>query len=78
MASRRKKHNKEEKRAKRISPEGESFLSRFVLPEEARRWIFGLVIFIVALIVALSFFDLAGIAGRLIISGLTSEANLIL
>jgi len=38
--------------------------SFFALPAKTRRWIFGVVIFIVALLIILSFFDLAGTAGK--------------
>ncbi len=37
------------------------------LPEEAKKWISGLLILIVALIITLSFFDLAGVAGKVLI-----------
>jgi len=43
---------------------------RPLLPEETKKWIFGIVIFILALIIALSFFDLAGVAGKAIMKGL--------
>ena len=33
------------------------------LPEQTKKWILGVVIFILAIIVALSFFNLAGAAG---------------
>jgi len=46
-------------------------LSIFSLPEGTKKWILGVVVFIVAIIIALSFFDLAGVAGKAIISGLT-------
>ncbi|MBM3257984.1 MAG: hypothetical protein FJZ05_02110, partial [Candidatus Nealsonbacteria bacterium] len=45
--------------------------SIFYLPEESKKWISGVVIFILAIIVALSFFDLAGVAGAALIKGLT-------
>src|SRR3989344_3453015 len=37
---------------------------RFILPEETRRYIWGILMFLVAFVVSLSFFDLAGVAGR--------------
>ncbi len=43
----------------------------FNLPEEAKKGILGVVIFIIAVIIALSFFDLAGVAGKALISSLT-------
>jgi len=42
-----------------------------VLPEETKKWIFGLVFFILAIIVSLSFFELSGIAGKAIMNGLS-------
>ncbi len=45
--------------------------SWFVLPRESKRKIWGILIFILAVIVALGFFDLAGAAGKAILSGLT-------
>ena len=36
----------------------------FVLPKEIKKWILGIVIFILSIIIVLSFFDLAGIAGE--------------
>jgi len=44
--------------------------SRFVLPEEIKRRITGVAVFLLAIIVALSFFEEAGKAGQLIFSGL--------
>ncbi len=43
----------------------------FSLPEEVKKWISGVVIFILAIIVGLSFFDKAGGAGSALIKGLT-------
>ncbi|OGZ18694.1 MAG: hypothetical protein A2175_00175 [Candidatus Nealsonbacteria bacterium RBG_13_42_11] len=43
----------------------------FALPEETKKWIWGVLILILAAIVALSFFDLAGVAGKTIMEGLT-------
>lgn len=43
----------------------------FALPRETRKWIFGVIVFILAIIVTLSFFDLAGIAGRGLMQGLS-------
>jgi S-DNA-T family DNA segregation ATPase FtsK/SpoIIIE len=44
--------------------------SLFTLPKESKRKIFGVLIFILAVIVILSFFDLAGVAGKAVFSGL--------
>ncbi len=63
----RKKNKKNQKRPRELIEK----LSIFSLPEETKKWIFGVVVFIVAIIVALSFFDQAGVAGKAIISGLT-------
>jgi len=43
---------------------------RFVLPEEIKRRIAGVAVFLLAIIVGLSFFEEAGIAGKVIFSGL--------
>ncbi len=43
----------------------------FVLPEETKKWIWGVVTFVVAIIVALSFFNLSGVAGKALMDGLT-------
>ena len=45
--------------------------SIFSLPEEIRKWIWGVFILVLAMIVALSFFDLAGVAGKAVMTGLT-------
>ena len=45
--------------------------SFFTLPEEIKKWILGVVVLVIAIIVALSFFDLAGVAGEAIMKGLT-------
>ncbi|MCX6760586.1 MAG: DNA translocase FtsK [Candidatus Nealsonbacteria bacterium] len=45
--------------------------SIFSLPDQTKRWILGIITFILAIIVALSFFDLAGVAGKAIMTGLT-------
>ncbi len=63
----RKKNKKNQKKLR----ESIEKLSIFTLPEETKKWILGVVIFILAIIVALSFFDLAGVAGKAVISGLT-------
>ena len=43
----------------------------FYLPGETKKWISGVIIFILAIIIALSFFGLAGVAGNALIKGLT-------
>jgi len=58
------------KNNKKLLPR-EKKLNIFTLPEEIKRWILGIVIFILAIIVTLSFFDLAGVAGSTLIKGLT-------
>ena len=45
--------------------------SRLTLPKESKRKIWGILIFILVAIVVLGFFDLAGAAGKAILSGLT-------
>jgi len=64
----KKKHKKNQK--KRGGEENKK-LHFPVLPVEIKKWILGVVIFIIAIIVALSFFDLAGPAGKALITGLT-------
>ena len=63
----KKKNNKKFKGEGKFS----KLSSLFTLPEETKKWIWGIVIFILALIVALSFFDLAGIAGTAVMASLT-------
>jgi len=48
----------------------EKRLLRFSLPEEIKRYIFGIIIILLAVILALSFFEKAGIAGSAIFSTL--------
>lgn len=49
----------------------EKKLSRFALPEEIKKYIWGILVFLIAIIVALSFFELSGVAGSKILSGLS-------
>jgi len=63
----KKKNKKNQKKPRELVEK----LSIFSLPEETKKWILGVVVFIVAIIVALSFFDRAGVAGSAIISVLT-------
>src|SRR4030042_3053435 len=62
-----KKRVKEEKQPKeKIRKSG-----IFNLPEETKKWIWGVVVLIIAAIVALSFFNLAGVAGKAVMDFLT-------
>jgi len=63
---------RKKKRNKKIFEKGKRKSFHFSLPEEGKRKICGVLTFILAIIVTLSFFNLAGIAGKLIFSGLTS------
>ena len=62
----KKKNKKNQKKLKEKTKKP----SIFALPGEIKKWILGVVIFILAIIVALSFFDLAGVAGQAVIQGL--------
>ncbi len=44
---------------------------RFALPVEIKQMIFGVLLILIALVICLSFFNLAGTAGRYLITGLT-------
>ncbi len=61
---------KDQKKNKKNS-EKEKGPKRFFLPEETKKFIFGIAIFLLAIIIGLSFFDKAGIAGKAIMQGLT-------
>ena len=61
---------KKKKNKKVIEKEGKK-LPRLILPEETKKYIFGIVAFILAAIVTLGFFEKAGIAGKVIFSGFT-------
>lgn len=63
----KKKKNKNNKRFF----EKQKKQSVFYLPEESKKWILGVIIFILAIIIALSFFNMAGMAGSALIEGLT-------
>ena len=63
--------NKKNSKNKKTSFGRRRFLSYFALPRQTKKWIFGVLAFILAVIFALSFFGLAGIAGKVVISGLT-------
>ncbi len=45
--------------------------SKFALPEEAKKLIGGVIFFLIAIIITLSFFELSGIAGQSLIAGLS-------
>jgi S-DNA-T family DNA segregation ATPase FtsK/SpoIIIE len=62
----RKKHQKNKKTTEKQVKKP----FRLALPKESKRKIFGVLIFVLATIVTLGFFDLAGEAGRVILSGL--------
>lgn len=47
------------------------FISKFALPEETQKWIGGIIFFLIATIITLSFFELSGIAGQSLITGLS-------
>ncbi len=66
MAKKKFKKNKKISKKQKSNP-----FPRFTLPEESKKRIGGVIIFILAAIVALGFFDLAGAAGKVIISTLT-------
>jgi S-DNA-T family DNA segregation ATPase FtsK/SpoIIIE len=64
MAIRKRKLKKNKKVFER-----EMKSKKFVLPEEIRRWIFGVIMFLAAVVVGLAFFDMAGLAGRYFVQG---------
>lgn len=62
------------KNQKKIKPQASTKNREFFhvsLPEETKKWAFGVIIFLMAIIIALSFFNKAGIAGKAIKGGLT-------
>jgi S-DNA-T family DNA segregation ATPase FtsK/SpoIIIE len=62
----RKKNRKNSKK----SESKEKKLGSFSLPEEVKKGIGGIIILLIAIIIALSFFELAGIAGKALRTGL--------
>jgi S-DNA-T family DNA segregation ATPase FtsK/SpoIIIE len=58
MAKKRRKKNLKKSAEKIKSP------SHFALPEETKRWIGGVVMIVLAIIITLGFFNLAGVAGQ--------------
>ncbi len=71
MAKKKFKKNKKISKKQKSSFLPRFTFPRFTLPEESKKIIGGVVMFILAIITALGFFNLAGAAGRAIISGLT-------
>jgi len=63
-----KKKNKNNNKKSLI---GEKFTTLFTLPDETKKWIWGVIVFVLAIIVALSFFNLAGVAGVALMGSLT-------
>ncbi len=61
---------KKTKKNKKISPK-EKKPGIFSLPAETKKWIFGIIIFILAIIIALSFFEMAGVAGAILMKSLS-------
>lgn len=59
--------NKNSKKNKKVFEKREKKQNSFILPEETKNWIWGILIFIIAIIFVFSFFDLAGIAGKTLI-----------
>ena len=70
MKKKNKNRNNKNKKLKKI--DSKETLSRFNLPEETEKWISGLGMFLLAIIIILSFFKKAGVAGKAIISLLFS------
>lgn len=66
MAKKKKFKNK-----KRLAEKWEKGLGRFILPEETRRLIWAVVMLSTAVIVTLSFFELAGMGGRYFMKSFT-------
>ena len=64
------KNNKNNKNGKKNHQEKKEKKSRLVLPEELQKWIWGIALIVVAVIVTLAFFEKAGPAGQKIIEGL--------
>jgi len=67
MSKKQKKNQKKEREKNKKS----SSAFTITLPERTKKWILGVVIFVLAIIVALSFFDKAGVAGSMVMQGLT-------
>jgi S-DNA-T family DNA segregation ATPase FtsK/SpoIIIE len=55
---------KKNKKNKKIIKKRNEKLEFFVLPEKVKKWILGIIIFVLVIIIILSFFDLAGTAGK--------------
>ena len=57
-------NKKKQKNNRKIFEEQKKSKSFFIIPEEIKKLIWGILFFLIAIIAGLSFFDLAGIAGR--------------
>ena len=68
--------NKNSKKNKKVFEKREKKQNSFILPEETKNWIWGILIFIIAIIFVLSFFNLAGIAGKTLINFLLILVNI--
>ncbi len=66
MAKKKKKKNKKNKETKEKIKKALGFL----LPDEAKKWIWSIGLFLLTIIVTLSFFDLAGMGGRFLAKSL--------
>lgn len=64
MAKRRLK-----KKLKRIYEKEREKRPLFILPEETKKWLWGISMFLLAIIIIFSFFDLAGVAGKALMKG---------
>jgi len=57
---------KKKKNQKNNKSQKEGRISRIFLPEEVKKWVFGIFMLLIAAIFIFSFFDLAGVAGKAI------------
>jgi len=77
VAQKKKTKNNKVKREKvRVRSSQPSFIKLkltqlFTLPDETKKWIWGIIVFILAIIFALSFFELAGVAGVALMNSFT-------
>lgn len=60
--------NKKNREKKKQVKGGKSFFSKFSLPDEIKNYIFGIIFLLISLIFALSFFEKAGLAGKIVFS----------
>jgi len=63
------KKKKKKKKNKKIKAKAKKALG-FLFPDEAKKWIWGIGLFLLTIIITLSFFDLAGMGGRFLAKGL--------